>query len=386
MRSLRRYHAFLIVLLVGTVVLGYGLNTVVNPWRVTPTSWSSQKLEPYREIDNTWNRTAKAGLVRSGTWDAAMFGSSRVDIALDPKHPLFDGMRCANLGLNAAQLFENKAIFDYFMDREDAKLVVFAIDAGDLTTPPPKRNPTDFALSPLDRDADPIERELRYHLGISTCASSFETLGRAVGNEPADHTPEGFRHDSEFPKDLRQTIAGLYLATTVRMVEGRKRYGKLDPTKLEVIRSIVERCRQDGTRLVFLITPNHALFQTCYRELGDPDPWFEKDRAALAQFASPGVEIWDFLDGHALNAEPLPPADQPGAHFDHWIDLFHATPEVGNLILDRIAGKAGNYGRRLEPDSVEARVREVQQGVDRYLEANPDDLNFLRKSLKRYQP
>jgi len=385
-KALRRYQSFLLVLVIGTAMLGYALNTWVNPWRVTPTAWSSAKFNDYRAIDNEWNRTAKAGLAASGNWSAAMFGSSRVDIAFDPMHPIFEGMACVNLGLNAASITENHTIFSHFIEHHDPELVVFAIDPGDLTTPSSSYNLTDYSLSPLNPDADPIERELRYREGISTLAASVDTIQRRIKDQPADHTPQGFRRDAPFPDNQRQLIAGLYLATTVRMVKGRTRFGQLDPIKLDLLDDIIARCKEKGSRLVFLLTPNHGLFQLSYAELGDPDPIFEADRRALAKRASEDVEIWDFLDAHPINIEPLPPADPPSGHLRYWIDLFHATPEVGNLMLDRIQTGTGDYGTQLTPDSLESRLKQVQDGLDAYRSSRPSDVAFLQKSLDRYRP
>jgi hypothetical protein len=351
-------------------------------------------MEPYRAIENTWNRTAKAGLVRSGTWDAAIFGSSRVDIALDPAHPLFAGMRCANLGLNAAGLVENHAMFRYFMAREQPRLVVFALDPGDLSTPPPRVNVTDFALSPLDEQASAVERELRYLAGVSTFTASAATLGRAWRGQQADHTPAGFRRDTAYPANQRQLVATLYLATTVRIVRNRIRHDGVNARKLELLEDIVTRCRAAGTRLVLLLTPNHALFQLVFRELGDPDAEFTRDRLALAGMAgradaenpaTAAVEVWDFLDGHPLNRAPLPPPGAKGVHIAGWIDLFHASPELGTLMLDRIAGQPGDYGVRLTTETVAGRGAAVRAGLDTYVSQQPDDLIFLREALAKFQ-
>lgn len=394
MRALRQYRRFFLLLLAVAAVGAVAFNTWVDPWRVTRCPWTARALDPHRAIENTWNRTAKAGLVRSGTWDAALFGSSRVDIALDPAHPLFDGLRCANLGLNAAGLVENHAMFRYFMERENPRLVVFALDPGDLTTPPPQVNVTDFSLSPLDDGASDVERELRYLAGVSTFTASAATVGRALRGQPADHTPAGFRRDTAYPANQRQLVATLYLATTVRVARNRIRHDGLNPAKQELLEDIVARCRAKGTRLVLLLTPNHALFQLVFRELGDPDPGFARDRLALAELAAranranptaPPVEAWDFLDAHPLNRAPLPPAGAKGAHIANWIDLFHATPEIGSKMLDRIAGRQSDYGARLTPDDVGSRVAAAMQGLDEYGTAHPADLVFLREALAKFQ-
>ena len=397
MRALLRYRRFLLWLLAATAVGALALNTWVDPWRVAPAPWTSRSLDPYRAIENTWNRTAKAGLVRSGSWDAAMFGSSRVDIALDPAHPAFSGMRCVNLGLNAAGLVENHAMFRYLMERESPRLVVFAIDPGDLSTPPPSVNVTDFSLSPLDEKASAVERELRYRAGISTLTASFATIGRAIRGQQADHTPAGFRRETVYPQNQRQLVATLYLSTTARMARNRIRHDAVNPEKVQLLEDIVATCRARGSRLVILLTPNHALFQLAFRELGDPDPFFARDRETLAAIAAkanlagstastpaPPVEVWDFLDAHPLNCAPLPPAAAKGAHIENWIDLFHASPEIGRLMLDRVAGTDNGYGTNLTSQPVESRVAATKHGLEAYASRHPDDLAFLRESLARF--
>jgi hypothetical protein len=387
-RSLRRYQTFFLALLAGAALVGVAFNSWVNPWRVLPSSLSSAKMEPYRGIEPDWTRTSKAGLVRSGTWDVGLFGSSRVDIGLDPQHPVFTGMNCGNFGLNAGLLAENHTMFRYFIEHETPKLVVLAIDATDLTTPPPKNNPTDFALSPLDPESNALERELRYRAGISTIASSLTTATRMAKGQLADHTPRGFRRKPEFPDGQM-----LYFSTIYRMAKNHTANGKPDPEKMAMLEDVVTRCRAKGTRLVIFFTPNHGLFQLAFRELGDPDPYFLEDRRALADLAAranaadpaaPPVEVWDFLDGHPLNAPPMPPPGEKKGHPAGWVDLFHVLPETGNHMLERLQG-GGDYGELLLPGGAEARVAKVKAQLDEYAARNPEDVAFLRKSLAKFQ-
>jgi len=400
MRALSRYRTFFLILLGAATLGALGLTSWVNPWRVTPAPWSDSGFEPYRDIEGNWNATTKTGLVRSERWDAALFGSSRTDIALDPRHPAFEGLRCANLGLNAAGIGENHAIFSYFMDHEESPcLVVFSIDPGDISTPDRKRFKGDFPLSPLDPASDPVERELRYRAGVTALAACGETISRRLRDQPAEHTPQGFRRNAEFPEDQRRLVASLYLPVTYRYALKHKRTDALNPHKLALVDDIIRRCREKGARLVFFIPPNQALFMLTFRELGDPDPFFARDRRALAERVAaanaaapdaPPVELWDFLDAHPLNCQPLPPPDDPAAHMEDWLDIYHSAHPIGNLMLDRLLPENPSpvsppYGVLLAPDLVDSRVAAIASGLDAYAAAHPGDIAFLRNTLAKFQ-
>jgi hypothetical protein len=89
-------------------------------------------------------------------------------------------------------------------------------------------------------------------------------------------------------------------------------------------------------------------------------------------------------DGHPLNSPPLPPADPAGSHLDGWIDLFHATPVLGGQMLDRLNGP-GSYGVQLVPENIDARVEQIRAQLEDYATRQPEDLEFLRKSLAKFQ-
>jgi hypothetical protein len=369
------------------------VNTWVNPWRVTPMPWTSAKFEEYRGIDQSANRTSKAGLASSGQWDAAIFGSSRADIAFDPRDPAWGGLRVANLGLDAANIDENEAMFDYFMEYQSPKLVVFLVDAGDLTKPNPTFNGTDFAASPLVEERQPLERELRYHSGISALSSSLKVLARSTRHKVADHTPEGFRRVATRLHDPRSQIGSLYLATVWRLAHDRAVFDAMNDGKIERLKRIIAKCREKNARLVFVLPPNHAAFQLSFEILKDADPYFERDRSELARLvadanrdgagASP-VELWDFQDMHPINSPPLPLAK--GDQMQDWVDIFHFVPRIGALIIRRIQGEEGDYGVCLTPENVSARIESIRVGLNEWAERHPDDLAFLRQSLDAFGP
>jgi hypothetical protein len=388
-RQLRRYQCFFLIFFATVAGIALAFNSWANPWRIIPSPLSSRKMEPYRAIEQNWNRTCKAGLASSGSWDAGLFGSSRVDIGLNPRHEAFAGMKCGNFGLNAGLLAENEAMCRYFLDHQEPKLVVLAIDATDLTTPVARKRQADFDISPLAGGRRTLEQDLRYRAGISTLSSSLAATGRMVRGQLAEHTPEGFRREPEYPDGQM-----LYFSTIHRMAKQHAANGEVDAEKVAMLETIISLCRGKGARLVIFFTPNHALFQLAFRELGDPDPYFAEDRRALADLAAranaadptaPPVEVWDFLDGHPLNTPPMPEPGVKKGHPAGWVDLFHVLPETGDRMLERLQGR-GDYGELLLPDGVEARVAKVKAQLDEYEARNPEDVAYLRRSLAKFQP
>jgi hypothetical protein len=362
------------------------VNTWVNPWRVTPMPWTSAKFEEYRGIDQSANRTSKAGLARSGQWDAAIFGSSRANIGFNPEDPAWGNLHAVNLGLYAGNIDENEAMFDYFMATQSPKLVVFLVDAGDLTKPDPTSDTADFATSPLVSDGRPLERELRYHVGITALSASLQTWKRELNHQPEAHSPRGYRRT--LPHQDSAQMASLYLIPLLKTAAERAQLDGINPGKLQRLRDIIATCRAKNTRLVFVLPPNHVTYQLAFPELKNPDPYFTRDRGALAEVvaaanhqdpAATPVELWDFLDAHPLNAPALPLAK--GAQMENWVDLFHFKPAIGAEIMRRIQGAAGDYGVRLTPENIDARLEQVTQGLTSWGDTHPDDLTFLRKSL-----
>lgn len=388
MHQLRRYQCLFLIFFAAVAGMALAFNSWANPWRIIPSPLSSQRMEPHRAIEQNWNRTCKAGLASSRIWDAGLFGSSRVDIGLNPRHEAFAGMKCGNFGLNAGLLAETETMCRYFLDHQNPKLVVLAIDATDLTTPVARKKQADFDISPLAGGPRTLEQDLRYRMGISTLSSSLAATGRMLRGQLAEHTPEGFRREPDYPEGQM-----LYFSTIYRMAKQHTATGQVDAEKIAMLERIIARCREKDARLVIFFMPNHGLFQLAFRELGDPDPYFLEDRRALADLAARAnaadpaatpVEVWDFLDGNPLNTPPMPPQGQKGGHPAGWVDLFHVLPETGNHMLERLQGR-GDYGELLLPGGAEARVAKVTAQLDEYAARNPDDVDFLRKALAKFQ-
>jgi len=411
-RTCRRYFLWLAVPLVVSVLLMSFLNTLVNPLWLTPMPWSDPGYADYKPI-HKYPRSGKAGIVRSGKWDAVLLGSSRVDIAFDPLLPQWQGKRVANLALRGGTLSEHAAMLEYASEHQKLELAIVGLDLADLTNPVLISEKSGFEDSPLARGGDGIERELRYVAGVSTF---FDTL-KCI-NYRYKIIPKKKKKAPESDED--QDSAGQYSAQGqwVRIIEERPMrvvirkesyhfadvYTKarhqsmaLVQPKLDDLHRIISLCREKNIRLILCIPPDHAVFLSSFHIRNDPDPDFRVDRTAFAKViaeetaahpeASP-VVLWDFADFHPLNCESLPPGEAVMGH--DWADGTHALPTLGKIMLSRmldwplVDGRGADYGMKLDVSNVDARVKQVAEGFERYKQEHPADFKWAEENVERF--
>lgn len=381
-RAGRRYARVVI----GTIAVVAGVvalsNTTVNPWRVTPVPWQAKGLEPYRgEADHL--RTRKAGLLRTDDYRVALVGSSRVANGFDPTLPAWGRDDVVNLGCSAAFLHESTAIGGFFVENQDAELLLIGIDPGDLTSLTDTRPMFDFTSSPFAPDAG-AETEMRYIFGLSTFDSTRKTLLNARKGKTGEYGPKGMRRAPKVHKgSLIKFIATTLIAKTqLETADAAGPERPLNPDKLEKLRALLEKCQRHSCRAIVFFQANHALMHAETRHIGTDVIPFEKERRALVEMIgelnagapdSPPVTLWDFCNYHPLHCGPLPLDDPDHGRIPDWSDLGHFTPEVGATMLAMMLDwpqprpEWSDIGLKLDASNLEPYLKEVGEGYQRYL-------------------
>lgn len=378
----RRHACFLLGGLGLACALTGGVNTTVNPWRVTPVPWQAESLESYRGQAERL-RTRKAGLLRSGDWRVALVGSSRTANGLDPDHPGWGRGDVVNLGCSAAFLHESTAIARHFLEREEAELIVLGIDPGDLTSPVDTRPMFDFAQSPFAPDAG-VESELRYVFGLSTLDASLDLVSRSKKRVAGEYGPKGMRQARQeqgrsLMKFMARTIA---YRTELETTDAAGPARPVNPAKVAALRGLMEACGRRGCRLILFFQPTHALMHAEAAHRGTGVTPFATERKLLVELVAethaefpgrPPIDLWDFCLYHPLHCEPLPLDDPQDGRIAHWRDLGHFVPEVGGEMLAMMLGwpparpEWAGIGRRLDAAVLDDHLAEIAAGYQRYL-------------------
>ncbi len=393
--SFRRYSRGVLICLGWLIVSFAAINTWVNPLWVTKAPWTNEAFAEFRPIYRH-QRTAKAGMVTSTPWDTAFFGSSRVDIALDPEHPGWGERKAINLAVSAGALAETERIFHYAVTHAPIDLAIIGVDVSDMVREFQGFADVGFTESRFYELGDPVERELRYLFGVSSFESSVQTLINQANRELPEYTPRGHRSRPQEPVNVAEVIARHAIGHAVRTTRVRRHFLEISPDKTRMLQNILQDGKKHGCRIVILIPPSHATYIGTLHYLGDPDAAFGLDREALTRLVresneahpdAPPAEIWDFNDFHPLNCEPVPPV---GGQMHWWLDGTHARKTLGDVMLERIMGwpveeEGRDYGIQLTAENLEQRIASIKEGYDRFKSENPRLWKWMVEGIERFE-
>lgn len=379
MRLARRYTTGFLTAIVGATVIAAAINTRVDPLRLTGQAWADAELDPYREISSQI-RSGKAGLLRqAGHIDVAFLGSSRIANGFDPTLPQWAEQKVLNLGCSGGFLFESVGIAQYLLRNDPPELILMGIDPGDLTSAVDTRPLGDFYTSPFNPDGDPLDREIRYWIGISTLEESLETLERKRLQRPGTYTSEGLRKRGLGRGNIQQIdFIRSNLLGEAFLADDSPVGKSANLAKVEALQELFREVRTSQTRLIVFLQPRHALLGASLEHVDNPICLYQSEREALVNtiaeanaeaLPSALIEFWDFLDFHPINTEPLPRTE--GAFMEYWTDLDHFSLQVGNTMQARMMGwpvslRGGeDYGTQVDQGNLTSRIAQVKrQSVD----------------------
>lgn len=371
------------------------VSLTINPWRINRTPLNIKALDPWREITDNL-RLGKAALVNQGDWQAVILGSSRMEIAMDPTHPAFQGAKTLNLAMAAANIHETAPAANYALDRNPGiRTMVFGIDAGDFHGDFDSRKFIKSEDSPLSGNGVSVECAINQWIGGRSVIDSIATVQRAIAKRHPDRNPLGQWLKPSDPSNLRQYIEKFFngrLEQTAEKWEFRPQVLRQDKAKL--FTDLMTRARRMGVEVYVVIPAQHALKQI-HPTQDKPDRMcWETDIKGLTQLChevnrldiqGPPIRLWSFITFNRYTTQAVPVPGAPSQRMPYWFDLSHAKPELGSACLNRI------FANRLEgtvpeediwidllnTDWEDIRQSWIQGHAD-YCKAHPEDVAWLR--------
>ena len=353
-RPYKRFMRWFTVLLGGYLLLTTILSLAVNPWRINNTPLSIDALDDSREISETV-RVGKAALANRGDWEVVFLGSSRIEIAFDPTHPVFEGKRTVNLAMAGATMTETIAVGNYTLDRNpQLETIIFGVDVGDLHTSLDRREETGFYQSPFADGGRSIERLVGQIIGSRSLMDSVATIKRHFAGGTPIRSPLGQSIKPTHPVNLRRYVENVYQLEFESMNEAWNVCSEdLRSHKVDMLSTFINRARRAGIRLILLVPPQHALKQIHPTD-NKPDRMFwEEDLRVLAKICNeanlqaagePPVELWSFLTFNEYTTRPMPLAGEKNQRMEGWFDLGHCHSSLISSAMGAIFSHAREDG------------------------------------------
>lgn len=304
---------------------------------------------------------------------AILLGSSRPMVALNPDDFSFAGYsNVYNASFSGANIEEITAYFEHALYHQPhLKLAVIGID---LFAFGKYRDPQkDFSLKFLKGGLMSCDRIFSILFSKKGLMSSYETWkenqkGSAIpfflknGQTNPDSLPI-ISHEELEEKDLE------YLKIVFSSVSGYLDY-EFDDRKIEMLRSLVNKCRKHEIDLKLFLCPTKAVY---WEALYSKDLWtvFEEFKKRLCCIHP----IWDFSGYNCVTTEMIDDLKDP-----LYYECSHFRPRVGKMIIERLFGTSQarpDFGYYLTPDDVEAAMNQIRVDREKWLQKNPPILKKL---------
>jgi len=300
--------------------------------------------------------------------DVIFLGSSRTDIGLNPIHPAFAGRNAINLGISSQPYEES---FKLLNKVDSVKTIVMGVDffvANAYLNFPADFTDENYSLS----------RKAKLAVTLSTLRDSIKMARGADQGAGNKWTANGLR----LYGDMAKSVGGnreFFLLNTDNYI--RNQYlpepecafafaSKEGRTPIENIRLIVAKAHREGLDLRLFISPSHAWQWETIAAAGLWNEWeiwkkklIEINESEAAKAGKAPFPFWDFSGYNSITIETVPPLGDISVFMNNYYDASHYSPEVGNLVLDRIFGF--HEPSRKVPDDFGVRIS--AKNIDDYL-------------------
>ncbi len=318
-------------------------------------------------------------------------GSSRAETGLSPDYGGFNKAPVYNAGLKGSSMYEIYYLVKYLLRHQQPQSVVLGLDF--FLFNENQRTQDDFALSPLAEDWAAVATFTNL-VSTQTLYESWYTLKENISGRATACSYNGqqvSKRNGTLPREAFDKILTRYVSNPAL-------YGDYELSKeyLELLRSALEALIAADVKVYAFISPAHALHSEAILELGLQETFEDWKRRVVEVVTNANdnkggeqhIILWDFSGYNSITTEAVP--DESTGDYMRWFrDSSHYRPVVGNMVMQRITGKASaqtelppDFGRMLSSDTLEALLSDQRAAGMVYRQANVDELEHLRTLIR----
>lgn len=339
-------------------------------------------LNHVKNLQRRHERLFKAVAVMRVRPTTILLGSSRTEVGLDPKHPLFASRTgIYNLGIAGPNMGEVEQYFEHALaNQPKLEEVILGIDFfmfNDLS-----KNRADFDKELIGRTTIPSKTLLEVLFSFDALEASRSTLFFNLNPSPIRGVE--FRADGmekvKYLVSRKKSFEGT-IKEFLRRIRDNPMYGKYrySQSAFESLAQVVRICREKQIRLTLFISPSHATEWEMIRLTG-LWPEFENWKRQVAEL----YPLWDFSGYNFVTTEAV------AEDMENYIDHSHYTPKIGTLVLNRMfhvheKDVPKDFGVLLTPENVEPHLSKIRAEQIMWIDAHTDVVAWIKDIQSQVQ-
>ena len=300
-----------------------------------------------------------------------IIGSSRTKQGIDPEAVTgVNNSNVYNLALNGPNFYEVRRYIEHAIyNQPNLEEIILGIDFF-MFNENLANQPT-FNEARLEKKRIILDDAIKNLFSIDTLGNSIDTI-KASQNSPNtinnDYGDDGFMPNRNH--DNGEAIWRFH--QSIKLYFSLHSDYRLSQSYWNDFREIVELCRENNIKLTVFISPSHA---THWESIYATERWdvFEQWKRDLVSI----VPVWDFSGYNSVTTEKI------AKYMENYVDNSHYTPEIGNLILQRILNKQNknipaDFGVLLNSENIEEHLAKIESDRKTWLRNNPEEAEMVR--------
>ncbi len=365
------YYNLLLLIIISLPVLTVGfINWLIDPQDVfnTPNYLGINNVKPKKDRNDRLFKAIDITRIKPKT---IIIGSSRTKQGINPEHPVFDqNSGVYNLAINGPNFYEVRRYAEHAIyNQPDLKQIVLGLDFF-MFNANLDNQPT-FNESRLEKSHLTVDDGVKVLFSLDSLNNSKDTI---YASQKEKYNSEQYGENGFMPNRNKLKSENIW-----RFNQSIKLYFSLhsdyefseqywsDFTKL------VTLCQQNNIELIVFISPAHA---TQWKSIELTNSWkvFEDWKRKIVKL----TPVWDFSGYNSVTTELI------SNEMNNYVDNSHYTPEIGNLIINRIFNYQSHkvtddFGVLLTRDNVEKHLDHIRLQGRKWNKNNLKEVDLVKQ-------
>ena len=364
------YNLYLsIVILLPVLSVGF-VNWLIDPQDVfnTPNYLGINNVKPTKDRNDRLFKAIDITRIKPKT---IIVGSSRTKQGINPEHPIFDSSSGVyNLAINGPNFYEVRRYVEHAIyNQPDLKKIVLGIDFF-MFNANLDNQPT-FNESRLEQSHLTLDDGIKALFSLDSLSNSKDTI---AASKEAESKNDLYGENGFMPNRNRAKSENIWrFNQSIKLYFQLHSDYKFSEKYWSDFAKIVTLCQQNNIELTVFISPAHA---TQWKSIELTNRWeiFENWKRKLVKL----TPAWDFSGYNSITTESI------SNNMNNYVDNSHYTPEIGNLIINRIfnyqlSKVPQDFGVLLTEDNVEEHLNNIRKQEQQWKSNNSKEVELVEK-------